>query len=663
MVKNKGGVNSLAWLAALAWLLALLAPLAAVAAGQDATPPSPLHLAQAEMLRTASDAPTPAPQAVASASLGGAWQAIALPHGPGAQLLRQAGYALGTELSPGPAPAGSVVTSWYRIAVPPFTPPATALNVYFPRIKVYGTIAVYVDGKLLEQRQLEGPTWYWSPLLLALDGAPARAPREILLRLQHRRSTDTAVSSMWLGSADAVGWRYQGRQWLQFYLPVMGAGAFLAVGLFSLFVWIKRGSGAGYGLFALLSMVQSVRALSYFSDIEMGNAWFSWLMLNSLFWSIMIVHTFQVFCHGRPQRWLRLSLFTVAFVVGAASLPDLTTWFDTPEVRPLVYLLAIAAGVAVSVAGVWAAWGRSAEALLITSGVVMSVLFGVNDWALQSNFVSVEGWYLGPYTNLQNFIMLCYLMYRRYARAQAQVERSALELARCLATLEAKLAASYGRVRQFEYQHTVAEERQRLMQEMHDGLGSSLHSALRAIERRHLDAPAVADILRACIDDLHLTIDALEPVEADLLLLLATLRYRMGARLHDAGIALRWEVVDVAPLDWIDPAAALHILRILQEALTNIVKHTTATSITVSTASVADERGEGVRIVVADNGGGFDLAPALRRGGNGLANQQRRARAIGGRIDWEIVVDAAQRGTRVLLWLPTLRPAPSPRIF
>jgi signal transduction histidine kinase len=39
-----------------------------------------------------------------------------------------------------------------------------------------------------------------------------------------------------------------------------------------------------------------------------------------------------------------------------------------------------------------------------------------------------------------------------------------------------------------------------------------------------------------------------------------------------------------------------------------------------------------VSVVIADNGGGFDVGRALAGGGKGLANQQRRAQAIGAEI-------------------------------
>ncbi|WP_139236264.1 sensor histidine kinase [Rugamonas rubra] len=620
------------------------------AAARDGAPADMLHVVAAEVQDVAGASFTPAPARVDSAGLPAAWRAVALPYARASDVLKQAGAAP-AEGGPGAA----VTTTWYRLTLPAFQPAPAALMLYAARVKAYGPIAVYVDGQLLHQRQLDGATWYWTPLWLALDaGQRAAPPREILFRLQHGRASHTALASVWLGSTEQIGWRYQGRQWLQVYLPVMCIGAFIAVGLFSAVVWFRRGVGRGYGLFALLAGAQFVRALGFYCETRLANDWFAWLMLNSLFWVMTLVHAFQVLTHGRRQRWLSRSLLGVNLLVGVFSLPLLASWPNTPLITPLIYLLAIATGATIAVAGARAAWRRSPEAMLMSAGVALCVLYGLNDWALQSNFLGPEDWYLGPYMNLQNFAMLCYLMYRRYIGALSQVEQSHARLALRLGEREAELADSYRRLREIEHKQTVAEERQRLMQDMHDGLGSSLHSALRAIERGQLDEISVSNILRACIDDLHLTIDSLEPVEADLLLLLATLRYRLGGRLRTAGIKLHWAVLDVPPLDWIDPRSALHILRILQEALTNIVKHTEASQISVATSC----DGLGVLVTIADNGAGFELAAALRGGGKGLANQQRRAAAIGGTIRWE----ATGAGTRVLLWLPLAAAGAAPAV-
>jgi signal transduction histidine kinase len=149
---------------------------------------------------------------------------------------------------------------------------------------------------------------------------------------------------------------------------------------------------------------------------------------------------------------------------------------------------------------------------------------------------------------------------------------------------EAELEASHRRLREIELRQTISDERQRLMQDMHDGLGSSLISAIRSVERGNLSDARVSQILKDCLDDLKLTIDSMEPVDADLLLLLATLRFRLEPRLEGTGVNLLWEVRELPTLGWLNPSSALHILRIVQESIANILRHTRATGIHVSTA-------------------------------------------------------------------------------
>lgn len=206
------------------------------------------------------------------------------------------------------------------------------------------------------------------------------------------------------------------------------------------------------------------------------------------------------------------------------------------------------------------------------------------------------------------------------------------------------LADSHAKLREIEHKQTLDNERQRLMQDMHDGLGSSLISALRVVERGNMNESELALVLKGCIDDLKLAIDSMEPVDKSLLLLLATLRFRLGPRLESAGIKLQWQIENIPTLDWLDPRSALHILRILQEAIANIIKHTSATEVHIAT-SIEDGC---VLVTVADNGGGFDVAKALDSMGKGLSGQRDRAAAIDANIHWQ----SNQKGTCVHLKLP-----------
>jgi signal transduction histidine kinase len=132
-----------------------------------------------------------------------------------------------------------------------------------------------------------------------------------------------------------------------------------------------------------------------------------------------------------------------------------------------------------------------------------------------------------------------------------------------------------------------------------------------------------------------------------LLLLLATLRYRLGPRLEAAGISLIWDVEDVPVLNWLDPRNSLHIVRIVQESFTNIIKHTEASEIRVSTRSNQNQ----VVVTISDNGCGFDVSNLANHHGRGLSNQKSRADSIGVDIQWQ----SDKNGTTLTLLLPVER--------
>ncbi len=210
-----------------------------------------------------------------------------------------------------------------------------------------------------------------------------------------------------------------------------------------------------------------------------------------------------------------------------------------------------------------------------------------------------------------------------------------------------ELTDSHAKLRKIEHKQTLEQERQRLMQDMHDGLGSSLISALRVVERGKMNEIELALVLKGCIDDLKLAIDSMESVDDNLLLLLANLRFRLGPRLESMDIALIWQVENLPALDWLDPKNALHILRILQETFTNIIKHTGATQVNVATYSKNDY----VVVSITDNGPGFDVAKALQSGGKGMSGQRTRAAGMAGTIDWQ----SSHLGTCMCLSLPIKR--------
>jgi signal transduction histidine kinase len=198
-----------------------------------------------------------------------------------------------------------------------------------------------------------------------------------------------------------------------------------------------------------------------------------------------------------------------------------------------------------------------------------------------------------------------------------------------------------------ERERALSDERQRIMQDMHDGLGSQLLSSLAAVERGALDRRGMAAALREAVDDMRLAIDTLSPGREGLLEALGNLRYRLEPRFRAASIELRFAFRDLP--ERLDVAAedALQILRVLQESLANTLKHARPRAVDVE---IAVQRNPARFVLsVTDDGAGFDVAsPAA---GRGLSGMRRRAERIGAALD----VASGAGGTRVTLTYPLRR--------
>jgi signal transduction histidine kinase len=220
-------------------------------------------------------------------------------------------------------------------------------------------------------------------------------------------------------------------------------------------------------------------------------------------------------------------------------------------------------------------------------------------------------------------------------------------LAQKLAEREAELVEHHKRLLELESAQKVASERQRLMRDMHDGLGSTLTSSLVAIQRGELEMNGVVEMLRECVDELRIIIDSLAPGEQDLVAVLASLRFRMERRLRATGIHLEWAIDDLPPITWLGPAEVMHVLRILQEALANVIKHAQARHVRVSLALCGEE----VELRCCDDGRGFDPREPPSWG-RGLRSMLQRTEILGATLE---LLSEPTRGSDLRLHLPLSR--------
>ncbi|OYW68668.1 MAG: histidine kinase [Bosea sp. 12-68-7] len=241
----------------------------------------------------------------------------------------------------------------------------------------------------------------------------------------------------------------------------------------------------------------------------------------------------------------------------------------------------------------------------------------------------------------------------RFARALNQVDSFAGSMVTLVREAEDKLRASLARDEERARAIALSSERSRLMRDLHDGLGGQLVSIVALSERQQ--AAPIGEAARAALKDLRLVIDAMDDIGGDLMLALGAWRERIAAQLRAHSIALAWRVLTPQGLPVhreLRPGHVIQILRLLDEAVTNAVKHAGAGTITVEIETVAATDGDRGRISVRDDGRGFDAeagsaAPPLA--GRGLANMRQRAERCGG----QLAIVSGPEGTRVTLDLPS----------
>jgi signal transduction histidine kinase len=613
--------------------------LAVVACSSIARPtPRSMHLVRAEL---AVDMPgnlieTPPKTLPSLKAL--SWVEVELPHA----LERS---VVPNQFETDPAKMDSVRV-WYRIVVAADRLDDNIAALYLPRWHTWGNLAIYANDALIYSSLEEGIySSFNHPLLVRLPTHldSNHGPLELVIRMDSVRAIGGALSSIWIGPTMELRPIFESRRLLQNRVPQITSAIFLVLGVFALGIWARRRHEITQLLFFVLSVLFYVRNLHYYlEDTQFSEQWLQWVTVNSLGWMMIVVYLFAFRLHGQRYRTIEGSLTGAMVLASVLSLP--VGWFEISFVSSLTYLIFIAVSWGVTLMISIASWrARSMESGALAAVLWFNNILGVHDWMLQNWRIDIESIYLLPFGVVALFGVFLTTVLRRYLGALAENERSSAFLEQRLADRERELLVSYGKLREVEHAQMLSEERQRLMREMHDGLGSALMSSLVAVERGQMQASEIAQVLRECVDDLKLTIDSLEPVGDDLLVLLATLRYRLEPRLQAAGIQLLWDVQPIPSLPWLNPSSALHILRMLQEVLTNILKHARARNIRIAT-EVHDERNE-IIVVVSDDGAGFDVQAA--HSGRGLTNLRRRANAIGGRIEFQ----SNATGTRIRISL------------
>jgi signal transduction histidine kinase len=553
-------------------------------------------------------------------------------------------------------PGTALLRMQFDLPEPSFHDVGEPYALYFAHI---GNAAdIFINGTLLAQLgEVSVPNaddFAKSPQYVSIPPQLLQHTNVLTLRLRADAGRRAGVSTILVGPARQVLPHYK-RDFTLRYAVSLGVTAIsILVGALALALWLTQ-VDPGHVLEPrrdALYLCAGVAELCW--ALRVGDVAIEHPPLDWPAWGIVVTAAFSgwicciaLFCHHvagwhrHPSMpWFRRSmgaLFLTSIVAAWLSLQQhqpayLTAWLGFANLFFVVY------------AGfyLWAAWraGDSARLLLALAGT-LNVIVGVRDWItirISGDLAEIT-WI--RYSSVLFGLVLGYIAISRFRAASAQARDLWATLESRVQQKESELQNSYEKLEALAREQARTSERSRILRDMHDGVGSHISAAIRQLQSGRASSDEVLATLRGSLDQLKLSIDAMNLPPGDITALLANLRYRLEPRFAASDVELQWDVDDLAPLERLDAGAMRQLQFMVFEALSNVLQHAQARVLRIEAHAVDD----GVALRIIDDGRGFDTNRPPRKG---LQSMHERAGAIGARV----VLQSAPGRTVIEIRLP-----------
>ncbi|WP_339036483.1 ATP-binding protein [Bradyrhizobium symbiodeficiens] len=534
---------------------------------------------------------------------------------------------------------------------------ASGWSVYLPRFS--NAVEVAIDGVVVLDTRRDAnanrpdrntPQIAAIPSSLLREGA-----NEITVRLFVWGPLKGFLDTVYVGPDAALRPAYETRTLLFVTLPVVFSAWQSILAVILAIMWLMRRRESVYGVLAAAMAIGVVQAYVPPPVPPAAASRLAAVLLASAPTESALVVMFGVLFFG--WRWPRYGalLFVpgiVVFVVGLIGGPPLPRILFLVLGIPTVGLCLLLMAWVTTIAVV-----RRQDAASFTIGCAVTIVLvcWIQDMLTVLELVDNDRIFVSRLSYSAMLVAIGAGLTWRFARALNQVDSFAGQLVTRVREAEERLKASFVREEERARAAALANERTRLMRDLHDGLGGQLVSIVALSERGH-EGATITDAARAALKDLRLVIDSMDDIGGDLMLALGSWRERASAQLRPHDITLDWRVATVQGLPLhpeLRPWHVIQIVRILDEAVTNAVKHAQARHIAVTIETLDASDGPCGLISVTDDSRGFAPAghgEAGRTGqtARGLRNMSNRAARCGAVLD--LRSDAS--GTRVRLQLP-----------
>ena len=508
--------------------------------------------------------------------------------------------------------------------------------LFIPRIA--NAYSVELNGTVLATAgnlQVQGDAWSAKqPITISFPAELLRDQNALTIQLRGDAGRRAGIAPIMLGPARLIEPHYTWAYAFRVLVPWVAVTFSALVSAFCGLLWLQQREK----LYAWACIGEAVWALVVL-DITMEwtpLGWYAWsallFALRAVWvWALYIIIE-QVF--GTPPVRERAAVQGLLWAAPFCSLVLAVTGSSLPA-RLLRTLLALLCAIIALRLTFDLRKRATTERVLLALGLSALLIAGVHD-AVASQFVTSAYGELAwaKYVGMLLGLTIMWVVSNRFRLARAEALQLQESLAQRVRQKELELRESFERVSQLERARAVTAERERILRDMHDGVGANLATAMRQLESGAAPAEEVAATLRESLDHLKLSIDAMNLPSGDVNALLASLRYRLQRRISQAGLTVDWQVDELPHWEQGTDQAMRHLQFLLLETISNALQHAQASTLTLSARS----EGGKIEISVRDDGRG-----GCAEASSGLQSMRQRAQAIGA----ELAVENADPGTRV----------------
>ena len=444
----------------------------------------------------------------------------------------------------------------------------------------------------------------------------------------------SGVGNVVLGTADQVMPKFQTFWNQQRVLMFFNLIFSLALSTIALLIWMFHRKDQLFGWFALTTGAWSL----VMTNIVLLDAPFGLTTLQIARISVVCFFAYSIFScfyawRLAQQKFPHLEKILLLLLLIASSmaivLPDPALYNFIPTTFFLGVLILLLNFISYQ----WIAYrSKLLEAYLLAFVFIFFIIVSIHDALFLLN--QVDGFIWMPYTAPLTTLLIAIILALRLAKNLREIENFNQTLKQNILEAQNELTLSLNTQHELELDNAKLQERLQLAHDLHDGLGGSLVRSMVTVDQSqtNLSNQQFLSMLKILRDDLRQVIDSGSSTGAKVpdtpILWGAPLRYRFTQLFDELDITTKWSF----PESWQKqptPLVCLTLLRVAEEALTNILKHSQARSVK---CALFFSNGQLV-LDIEDNGIGFDVEAVQNAGMSvGLRSMQTRLERLGGHL-------------------------------